>query len=359
VAVVLAWAFDFTSHGLERTASDPESVPADMSWLSGRTVVAVRALVTIAAVAGWLVGGSRSASLRVEDEGSIAVLPFDDFSSQTDQEWFAAGMQEALITALQQIGALRVTSRRSAMLYRETGLSSPEIAEQLRVRWLVEGSVVRAGGRVRITAQLINGSSDRQVWARQYERDVEDILALQNEVARAIAAEVDIALTPGDERRLAMGSRLEPETYRAYVLGLHHLYRITPDDFRRSIPYFEESIARDSTFAPAHAALAVSYGTAVEYDWISREDVGEAAERAAEAAIRLDPESSEAYHALGGEFHMRHDLAAAERAFREAMARNPTAYALQDYGWPFHNPGATGRPCFSWSERCFWTSDPR
>ncbi len=290
---------------------------------------------------GWLLfGGSAAASDEDVDDRSIAVLPFDDFSSGSDQEWFAAGMQEALITALHQIGALRVTSRTSAMLYKETGLSSREIADELRTRWLVEGSVLRDGDRIRISAQLIDGSRDEHLWAEQYERDVEYILALQNDVARAIAAEIDVALTPAEERRLAAAPRVEPEMYGAYVLGLHHLYRITPGDFRKSISYFEEAIALDSTFAPAQAALAVSYATGIEYDWISKEEVGEAAERAAPAAIRLDPESSEAYHALGSvEFHVRHDFPAAERAFRNAIARNPTAYALQDYGWLLSQSG--------------------
>ena len=178
------------------------------------------------------------------------------------------------------------------------------------------------------------------MWADDYEDDVVDLLALQATVARAIAGEIDIALSPVEERRLENAPSIDPAAYRAYVLGLDRLYRITPEDFRRSVPLFEEAIARDPTFAPAHAALAVGLATAFEYAWISAEEIGSQAERAASEAMRLDPEASESYHARGSvAYHLTRDFAAAERAFEQAAVRNPSAYALQDYAWMLANLG--------------------
>lgn len=349
LALILAWAFDLTPEGLRRAggvgpagpASGTGTSPEVSSWLSARTIVAVLALVAVSATAGWWVGGSAAAREETAaGDLTIAVLRFDDFSSGADQEWFAAGMQEALITALQQIGALRVTSRTSSARYADTNLSLPEIAGELGTRWLVEGSVVRAGDRIRITAQLIDGATDEPVWAEDYEDEVEDILSLQSNVARAIAGEINVTLSPAEEERLGAAPRIDPDAYRAYVLGLDRLYRITPAGFRRSVPLFEEAIARDPTFASAHAALAVGYATAVEYDWIPPDEAEEPAERAAEAAIRLDADASESHHARGSvAYHLHRDFEQAERAYREAMARNPTAYALQDFAWMLANLG--------------------
>ncbi len=367
IAVILAWAFRLTPTGLERERDvgdetpesgregqgpdvEPGGIPSarvgppsgaggEVPWLTARTVIAVLALVALSLATGWWLGGSGVASSGA-DEGSIAVLPFQDFSSGADQEWFAAGMQEALITALQKIGALRVTSRTSTHAYADTDLPLPDVARQLGTRWLVEGSVARDRERIRITAQLIDGESDRHVWADEYDDEVEDLLALQGTVARAIAEEIDVALSPAEELRLESAPRIDPAAYRAYVLGLDRLYRITPEDFRRSVPLFEDAIARDPTFAPAHAALAVGYATAFEYDWISAEEIGDAGERAAADAVRLDPEATESYHARASvEYHLRRDFPAAERDFREAAARNPSAYALQDYAWMLANLG--------------------
>lgn len=268
------------------------------------------------------------------DVRSIAVLPFASFSAESGQDWFAAGMHEALLTALQQIGALRVTSRTSALRYRETGLLLPEVARELGVRWLVEGSVVRAQNRVRITAQLVDGPSDHQIWAEQYERDVADMLSLQTEVARAIASRINATITPEEERRLSEVRRVNPEAYGAYVRGLHHFDRITPADFLMSEQSFREAIALDPGFAPAHAALAVTYGIAIEYGWLPRVRAGPLAEAAARSAMRLDPGLGDSHHALARvRFHVERDFAAAEGEFRRALELQYNAYVLFGYGW--------------------------
>lgn len=347
VAIILAWAFRITPDGVRREvdADSPDisvsALQGGMSWFSARAVIAIVTLVVGSVLAGWMIGESRAgAGVASIGGGSIAVLPFDDFSAETGQEWFASGMQEALITALQKIGALRVTSRTSTMQYAGTTMSLPEIAVELGTRWLVEGSVTRVADQIRITAQLIDGETDEHIWADDYEDRVENILELQGDVARAIAGEIDIALSPEDRARLDDAPDVAPEVYRAFILGLDRFFRITPENFRAALDLFEEAIAIDSTFAPAHAALAVSYATAVEYGWISVEEGAEPARRAAAIAVRLAPGSSQSHHAVGSvAYHIEVDFEAAEAAFREAADRGPTAYVLQDYAWMLANLG--------------------
>ncbi len=264
----------------------------------------------------------------------LAVLPFKDFSAGADQEWFAAGTHEALLIALQQIGKLRVTSRASAMHFQKTDMRSSEIAKELKVHWLVDGSVVRSGDRIRITAQLIDGPTETHVWANQYERDVRDVLAVQSEVARAVAKEIHVAISPEEVQRLDGTPQVDPETYKDYILGLHHFDRVTPNDFRRCVQHFERAIAADASFARAHAALTVAYGIAVEYGWTSRTAARAPAQRAAREALRLDPGSGDSHHAQASFlFHMQRDFPAAERAFQKALALTTNAYALLGYGW--------------------------
>jgi TolB-like protein/Tfp pilus assembly protein PilF len=308
-----------------------------------RVMAGISAAVVIAAVALLVRSQFSEDQTSTADVPRLAVLPFADLSTAQDHEWVAAGTHEALLTALQQIGSLRVTSRTSSMQYGETDKLLPQIARELRVRWLVEGSVLQVGDRLRISAQLVEGATDQQVWSRQYERDVRDIFALQNEVARAIASEVHAALTPSEEQELATAPPVHPKAYRAYILGLRHFDRITPADFRRSVELFEDAVSIDPSFARAHAALAVAYGIAIEYGWVSRVEGAPVAEHAASAAHRLDPNSAHSQHALASvEFHIRRDFAAAEQSYRRALERTSDAYVLFGYGWLLSQTGRHG-----------------
>jgi TolB-like protein/Tfp pilus assembly protein PilF len=273
----------------------------------------------------------------------LAVLPFVDHSCEQDQEWFAAGTHEALLTTLQKIKALRVTSRTSSMRYRETALSMPEISEELHVRWLVEGSVTRAGDQMRVSASLIDGTEDQQVWSGRFERDISDILALQSEVARAIADEIRVTLTPEEKGLLAEAPRVDPAAYRAYVLGLHRFDRVTPVDFRRSVELFEEAVSIDDAFVPAHAALVFAHGIAVEYGWIPRDEASGPVTRSLKATRTLSPDSGEALHSLANyQFHMEKDLEAAERTYRSAMQKTSNAYVRFELGWLLSRMGRHG-----------------
>src|SRR5262249_27183820 len=186
---------------------------------------------------------------------SIAVLPLDNLSSDPQQEYLADGMTEALIADLGQISALRVISRTSVMRYKGTKKSLPEIAGELNVDAVAEGSVVREGNRVRITAQLIEAKTDRHLWAHSYDRDLTSVLALQGEVAQAIADEIRIRVTPEEHERLARARPVNPEAHELYLRGSYSLSRVqVPSDAHRAtIDYFLQAIEKDPSYALAYA----------------------------------------------------------------------------------------------------------
>src|SRR5262249_12394751 len=190
---------------------------------------------------------------------SLVVLPLANLSRDPEQDYFADGMTEALITNLSKVGALKVISRTSAMRYKGTNKSVPEIAGELNVDAIIEGSVLHAGDRVRITAQLIHAGTDEHVWAESYERDLEDVLALQSEVARAIANEIRVKLTPQEPARLAQARRVVLEAHEAFLKGRYHWEKWTKDGIKTGIQYYQQAIDKDSENAFAHAGLAHAY----------------------------------------------------------------------------------------------------
>jgi adenylate cyclase len=205
---------------------------------------------------------------------SIAVLPLDNFSGDPKQEYFADGMTDELTTDLAKISALRVISRGSVMRYKGAQRPpTPEIAKALNVDAVVEGSVMRSGDKVRITAQLIDAPSDKHLWAESYERETRDVLALQDEVALAIAREINVELTPNEQVRFANARPVNPQAYEAYLKGRYYWNKWTEDGYKRAIDYFEQAIKADPTFAAAYAALADSYVDASDWYLSSLEAV--------------------------------------------------------------------------------------
>jgi serine/threonine protein kinase/Flp pilus assembly protein TadD len=190
---------------------------------------------------------------------SIAVLPFQNLSPEPGQEYFSDGMTEAIIKELSQIKALRVISRTSVMRFKKTDKSMPEIARELGVDAVVEGSVLRADHDVRITAQLIAAHPEKHLWADDFTRSLENILALQSEVAQAIAREIKVAVTPEEKARLAASRQVNPEAHEAYLKGQYFVAKSTPPDWRKSIEYFQQAIEKDSTYARAYAGVAQAY----------------------------------------------------------------------------------------------------
>ena len=246
-------------------------------------------------------------------------------------------MTDALITNLASLPALRVISRQSVMRYKGSTKPLPEIARELGVEGVVEGSVVRSGGRVRITAQLVHAPTDRHLWARSYERRMEDVLALQGELSRAIAEEVRLTVGTKESQRLTPERTVKPEAYDAYLLGRHHWNLRTAQSLDKALSYFQAAIAADPDFALAHAGLALAYGPRLVYGYVPPGHGLAEQKTAALRALELDPGLGEARAALGSVRTQEWDWQGAETEFRNAIeARAPTTLW---YGWYLYAVG--------------------
>ena len=272
-------------------------------------------------------------SRRIE---SIAVLPLENLSRDPEQDYFADGMTEALIAGLAKIRALRVISRTSVMRYKGARVALAEIARALEVDAIVEGSVLHSGDRVRITALLVDTATDRHLWAETYERDVGDILSLQSEVAKAIAGEIQVTITPQEVARLARPRTIDPEAYHSYLKGRYHWEKRSEEGLKRALHFFQEAIERDPTYAPAYAGIADYYITLGNYNLADSHESYPKGKAAALRALEMDPGSAEAYTSLGtvkGSYEW--DREGAERDFRRAIGLNPN-YATAHHWFADH-----------------------
>ncbi len=196
----------------------------------------------------------------------LAVLPFESLSRDPEQAYFVDGTHEALITDLARLGALRVIARTSTMRYKGTQKPLPEIAKELNVDTVLTGSVLRSGDRLRITAQLLDAATEEHLWAGRYERDLRDVLSLQNEIVAGIAREVQLQLTPQEQAHLARARPVNPEAYEAYLKGRFHWYKLSRDHHDTALDYFQLALEKDPNHALAHAGIAAT--------WLSRGDAG-------------------------------------------------------------------------------------
>jgi TolB-like protein/class 3 adenylate cyclase/Flp pilus assembly protein TadD len=257
---------------------------------------------------------------------SIAVLPLDNYSGDPSQDYFAEGMTDELTTDLATISRLRVISRSSTTQF--TGAHrppAPEIARMLNVDAVVEGSVRRAGDKVRITAQLIDARADRHLWAKSFEGDSRDVLALQDEMASAIAGEINVQLTPSEQTRLTSAPRVNPAAHDAYLKGRYFFNRPSDENLSRSIAQFEQAVALDPNFAPAYSGLSDAYlWAAFNEGVITSAEAKSKTKAAAEKALALDAASAEAHTSLANyKSWYEHDWAGADKEFRQAIALNP------------------------------------
>ncbi len=256
---------------------------------------------------------------------SLAVLPLENLSGDPSQEFFADGMTEVLIASLAQIGALRVISRTSIMQYKGARKPLPAIARALDVDAIVEGTVMRSGERVRITAQLIEAASDRHLWARSYERDFCDVLSLQGEVAREIAEEIRVQLTPREEARLARVRAVSPAAFEAYLRGRHLWSKRTVAAVKRSAEFFEQAIDADPAYALAYAGLADAYNILGDQNAVAPEEAATKAKAAITRALEIDDQLGEVYTSLGFlRMFYEWDWRGAESAFAQALLLNPS-----------------------------------
>jgi serine/threonine-protein kinase len=320
---------DSTSEGNTATVTSPERgaspAPSRQPRTTLRLLVAASVVLTVAtALAIRGLGDRRASSSARHAIASLAVLPFENIGGDAGQEYLVEGMHEALITDLSRGSDLKVISRTSVMRYRGASASLPDIAAELRVDGIIEGSVMRAGDRVRITAHLVDAASDRQLWAQSYERDMTEILRLQREVAQAIVAEVGAAIRPGSQTGAGPAPSIVPEAYEAYIRGRYHWNRRARADMLEAIEQFRRAIRLAPGFAEAHAGLADVYGVAgVNNDFPPAECYPLAREEATRA-LTLNEELAQAHVSLAFvQLYYDMDREGAERSYRTALSLDP------------------------------------
>jgi TolB-like protein/tetratricopeptide (TPR) repeat protein len=256
---------------------------------------------------------------------SLAVLPLVNISGDPSQDYFADGMTEELITEMGQIGMLRVISRTSVMQYKGVMRPLPQIARELNVDAVVEGSVERVGDRVRISAQLIHAPTDRHVWSRSYEREMVNVLAMQDEVAQAIVAEIRTNVNPRKQAPPASARRIDPQAYESYLKGRYFWNKRTDEGFRKGLEYFQGAVLKDPREPRGYAGIADSYLMLAEYGAFPARDAVPKAKTAALKALELDDSLAEAHASLAAlKEDYDWDWSGAEKEFKRALELNPS-----------------------------------
>lgn len=269
---------------------------------------------------------------------SLAVLPLENLSGDDSQEYFADGMTDELIATLGQISALRVISRTSVMPYKRARKPLPQIAHELNVDAVIEGTVLRSGDQVRITAQLIEARDDKHLWSDSYDGDLRDTLTLQNKVAKAIADQIRISLNPHEQATLTHAKPVDPEAYEAYLKGRYFWNKRTSDDLKKAVDYFNRAIERDPAYAQAYAGLADTYALLGDWEYgvLAPREALPRAKAAAVKALQLDNTLGEAHTSLAFSLDgFDWDLTSADAEFRRALDLNP-GYATAHHWYAWH-----------------------
>jgi len=273
---------------------------------------------------------------------SLIILPLESLSQDPEQGYFAVGLTEALTTTLAKIGALRVVSHTTASYYKRVQKPLPEIARELGVEGVVEGSVLRAEGRVRITVQLVHAPTDTHLWAESYDREMRDILALQSEVANAIVKEIRVKVTQKEQTQLERAPVIDADAYDAYLRGRYHWSKRTIEGSQRAERSFEEAIARDPRYAAAYAGLADCYGIRGYYGVVPPEEGCARGKKIALQALDADPFAAEPHTSLAWALqYYDYDFVAAEQEYRRSIELEPR-YIVAHY-WLSMTLGWQGR----------------
>jgi TolB-like protein/DNA-binding winged helix-turn-helix (wHTH) protein/Tfp pilus assembly protein PilF len=300
-----------------------------LHWKLAAGILGVVIGMALAIFVAWRAGRRDHPTTTIR---SIAVLPLENLSGDATQDYFADGMTDELITDLGQLGELRVISRTSIMQYKGVHKPLPQIARELGVDAVVEGTVLRSGDRVRITAKLVQAPLDKHLWAQTYEGDLRDVLGLQNEVAGAVAEQIRIKLTP-QQRAVLQGARIvNPQAHEAYLRGHSFAQQGSVDGYERSILYFNQAIAMEPDHALAYIGLADSYIMLGHLAKLAPQQAFPAAERAAMKALQLDGSSAEAHQALANvKFLYDWDFPDADQEFRRALVLNPNSVSARAF----------------------------
>jgi len=331
--LVFAWRYDITPEGLFRTPAVGDEIDFDFR-LRRLDYLVLMTLVAIAAVLSYQLGSEIREMDTVDPSSisdvelhldSIAVLPFENISQDSEQQYFVDGMHETLIADLSRVSALRVISRTSSRLYQDSQKPLREIGKELGVTNIIEGSVYRVGNDIRITIQLIDASTDQLIWADAYDRKLENILNLQSEVARSIAAAIQVFLTPEEEAFLSAARAIDPEAYEDYLKGRFHWYRFGPEDLELSLEYFQLALEKDPAYALAYVGYADAMATVAHIGLKPATEVFPTAVESVNKALVLDPQLAEAHDlAARIKFVWDHDWAGAEAGFQESIKLNPS-----------------------------------
>jgi len=333
VALVFAWRYEITAHGISRTP--PANVGEHVDLSLRRSDYLILALLVAVAI-----GATYPLAVQIRDSrltqpaevierefepNSIAVLPFDNLSGDPEQAYFVAGMQDALIAGLSRISALRVTSKTSTARFKDTVESLPQIAAQLGVAKLIEGSIFRVGDRVRITVQLVDAGPDKQIWSETFEREVKDVMLLQSEVALAIAQQVEVAIRPEEQHQFESVKSIDPAAYEAYLKGRFHVERWTPQDIESAAQYFQQAVDIDPDNALGYAGLATLCAFQAQMGLIRPQVARERCLPSIEKALELDdslPDAQLAYavHMTG----LLYNWEEGDAAFQRAIELNPS-----------------------------------
>jgi TolB-like protein/DNA-binding winged helix-turn-helix (wHTH) protein/Flp pilus assembly protein TadD len=309
--------------------------PKRRLWLARGVSTALALVLILGTLAVWLFRSQGRAPTGIR---SLVVLPLDNLSGEASQDYFADGMTDELITDLAQISALRVISRTSAMVYKGARKPLPQIARELNVDAVVEGTVLRSGDQVRITAQLIQAADDKHLWAESYEGNVRDTLALQNKVAAAIAEQIRIKLNPQEQAALKNARVVNPEAYESYLKGRYFWNKRTANSLKAALAYFNQAIEEDPKYAQAYSGLADTYALLGDWQYgvMTPKEALPKAKAAAMKALELDDSLSEAHNSLafcldGFDW----DFESAGKEFRRAIELNP-GYATAHHWYSWH-----------------------
>ena len=293
------------------------------TWLFvGLASLAVVSVLSLFAFWGWRTSRAPAVSQR---KTVLAVLPFDNLSRDPDQEFFSEGLTEEMIAQVGKLNRdrLKVVARSSVAKYKRSTLAAREIGKELNADYLVQGSVRRSSDRVRITVQLIQARDQTDVWTESYDRELKDVLTVQDSVVRSIASEIHIALTEEQEKRLAAPRQISPEAYEAYLKGRYYWNKRTGESMQKAEQYFEQAIHNDPNYAAAYSGLADCNSGLTWHGFKSPAEALPKAYAAARKAIEINPESAEAHASLGLAMSHRWDWTGAEAEFRRALQLDP------------------------------------
>lgn len=324
VAIMLAWAFDIGPGGIER--NEPVGTAGELAPPASTRAPATPEPVTkVAATTAPVAEEAAETAAGPEETDSrrtIAVLPFLNMSGDAENEYFSDGIAEEILNLLVKLPQLRVASRTSSFVFKGGKVDMKGVGKKLGVGNVLEGSVRRAGDRVRITAQLIEVASDSHLWSETYDRELKDVFAIQDDIARSIVAALEVTLTPRDRRALQFVATQDTKAYDYYLRGRRYFYEFTRRQFHNAIRMFKKAIEQDPNFALAYAGMADAYSLLYQWADSSEENIKKANE-ASIKAITLDPDSAEANAARGTALAIAGKHEEAERAFENSILLNP------------------------------------